>query len=85
MVDILKMGSGSLANLQQAMNTTGHNIANVNTEGYSRQSVNFETHDYQRYGFGFMGQGYRISIPRLIRPCAWPWKTSIPCRPALPI
>jgi flagellar hook-associated protein 1 FlgK len=61
MVDILKMGSGSLANLQQAMSTTGHNIANVNTEGYSRQSINFETHDYQRYGFGFVGQGSRIA------------------------
>lgn len=61
MVDILKMGSGTLANLQQAMSTTGHNIANVNTEGYSRQTVNFETHDYQRYGFGFVGQGSRIA------------------------
>src|SRR5699024_7291890 len=26
-----------------ALYTTGHNIANVNTEGYSRQRVNFET------------------------------------------
>src|SRR5690625_2520146 len=28
---------------QGALYTTGHNIANVNTEGYSRQRVNFET------------------------------------------
>ncbi|MDF2683781.1 MAG: flgK [Brevibacillus sp.] len=28
---------------QSALNTTGHNIANANTEGYSRQRVNMET------------------------------------------
>lgn len=61
MVDILKMGSSTLSSLQQAMSTTGHNIANVNTDGYSRQSVQFETADSQRYGFGFVGQGSRIN------------------------
>ncbi len=33
---------GLLAN-QMAMDTTGHNIANVNTDGYSRQRVNTQT------------------------------------------
>lgn len=61
MVDILRMGASTLSSLQQAMSTTGHNIANVNTEGYSRQTVNYETTDYQRYGFGFVGQGTRIA------------------------
>lgn len=61
MVDILRMSAGTLSYLQQAMSTTGHNIANVNTEGFSRQTVNFETNDYQRYGFGFVGQGSRIA------------------------
>jgi len=61
MVDILRLGSNTLSSLQQAMNTTGHNIANVNTEGYSRQAVQFETQDYARFGFGFVGRGSRIS------------------------
>lgn len=60
MVDILRLGSSTLSSLQQAMSTTGHNIANVNTDGYSRQSVQFETHNSQQYGFGFVGQGSRI-------------------------
>lgn len=60
MVDILKIGASTLSSLQQAMNTTGHNIANVNTDGYSRQSVQFETTESQRYGFGFIGQGSKI-------------------------
>ncbi|MDY6982301.1 MAG: flagellar hook-associated protein FlgK, partial [Pseudomonadota bacterium] len=65
MVDMLRIGSNSLLNIQHAMNTTGHNIANVNTEGYSRQTVNVVTNGYQSLGFGFVGQGARIdSITR---------------------
>lgn len=61
MVDILKMGSNNLLSLQQAMSTTGHNISNVNTEGFSRQTVHFESATPQRYGTGFIGQGAQIS------------------------
>jgi flagellar hook-associated protein 1 FlgK len=65
MADILRIASSSLLNIQHAMSTTGHNIANVNTEGYSRQSVNIITNKYQGMGFGFLGQGSRIeSITR---------------------
>jgi flagellar hook-associated protein 1 FlgK len=65
MADILRIGSSALLNIQHAMSTTGHNIANVNTEGYSRQSVNVIANDYQGMGFGFLGQGSRIqSITR---------------------
>lgn len=60
MVDMLRLGSNTLSNLQQALSTTGHNIANVNTEGFSRQTVQFETHDSQQFGFGFVGQGSRV-------------------------
>lgn len=65
MVDILKMGSNSLLSIQQALSTTGHNIANVNTEGFSRQTVHFGTVNPARVGFGFIGQGATIlSIER---------------------
>jgi flagellar hook-associated protein 1 FlgK len=40
MTDLLNVGARSLVNIQQLLGTTGHNIANVNTEGYSRQTVN---------------------------------------------
>jgi len=60
MVDILKMGSSSLQSLQQALSTTGHNISNVNTEGFSRQSIHFGTHDPQSFGSGYIGQGAKV-------------------------
>jgi len=60
MVDVLKMGANSLINLQRAITTTGNNIANVNTDGYSRQTVHFGTTPAQDMGFGFIGTGSTI-------------------------
>ncbi|SDQ25169.1 flagellar hook-associated protein 1 FlgK [Virgibacillus subterraneus] len=39
----LEMAKQALSAQQSALYTTGHNISNANTEGYSRQRVNFET------------------------------------------
>jgi len=39
----LEMAKQALFTQQMGLYTTGHNISNVNTEGYSRQRVNFET------------------------------------------
>jgi len=36
---MMSVGKQSLANSQAALQTTSHNVANVNTEGYSRQCV----------------------------------------------
>jgi flagellar hook-associated protein 1 FlgK len=41
--DVLNMGKTSLATHQTLMEVTGNNIANVNSEGYSRQSVELGT------------------------------------------
>ncbi|MGZ3718921.1 MAG: flagellar hook-associated protein FlgK, partial [Bdellovibrionota bacterium] len=38
-VNLFNIGKSGLMVTKQAMTTTGHNIANVNTEGYSRQDV----------------------------------------------
>lgn len=38
----LEMAKQALSTQQSALYTTGHNIANANTEGYTRQRVNFE-------------------------------------------
>lgn len=46
--------------LQQAINTTGHNISNVNTPGYSRQSVHFATQPAQFLGGSYLGSGTTI-------------------------
>ena len=43
MASIFDVGSSALTSLQRAISTTGHNIANVNTEGYSRQQVEFSS------------------------------------------
>ena len=65
MADLLRLGAGSLQNWQSALNTTGHNIANANTEGYSRQTVEIGTARALRFGFGYVGQGAEIvSIER---------------------
>jgi flagellar hook-associated protein 1 FlgK len=55
--DTLNIGTSALLSLQRAISTTGHNIANVNTEGFSRQRVEFATLPAQRFGDTFIGTG----------------------------
>ena len=65
MSDSLSIGTSALSALQRAISTTGHNIANVNTEGYSKQSVIFGARPPQDIGVGFLGSGTQIeSIDR---------------------
>lgn len=40
MADLLNIGSSALSAAQMGLDLTGHNIANVGTDGYSRQRVN---------------------------------------------
>src|SRR5688500_6444386 len=40
--DTLSLGSRSLSTYRKAIDTTGHNLANVNTEGYTRQRLIIE-------------------------------------------
>lgn len=61
MVDVLKTGASTLLSMQRALATTGHNIANVTTEGYSRQNVEFASNGGQNTGFGFLGKGAGIT------------------------
>ncbi len=44
-----------------ALQTVGHNIANVNTAGYSRQNVELKSSGYQQMGSGFFGKGVDIA------------------------
>ena len=47
--------------MQKALATTGHNIANVGTEGYSRQSLNFESRELLAGPYGLVGNGVQAS------------------------
>jgi len=59
--DILSIGTSALLSLQRAISTTGHNIANVNTDGYSRQRVEFAALLPEATGAGFLGTGVTIA------------------------
>lgn len=57
MGSILQTGISALNTFQRQLTTTGHNIANVNTEGYSRQRVDMGTREAQQLGTNFIGNG----------------------------
>src|SRR4029079_18841933 len=57
MADLLATGLSSLRAMQRALDTTAHNIANVSTEGYTRQDVQFDTGKPQSYGGNWIGNG----------------------------
>jgi flagellar hook-associated protein 1 FlgK len=57
---ILNIGTQALQANQVALQTIGNNIANVNTVGYSRQSVIMATVAGQYTGAGYVGKGVDI-------------------------
>src|SRR5437868_1033674 len=65
----LNMASNALRSFQRALDTTGHNIANVNTAGYSRQSVTFSPTPSANFysGGGMMALGTGVTIMSLSR------------------
>ena len=66
MTDLLNNGKSALFAFQRALSTTSHNIANVNTDGYSRQRVNFESVSGDLQTVNATGRGVFVSnIERL--------------------
>lgn len=66
MADLLLTASSGLRAFQQALNVTGHNIANVKTEGYNRQRVEISAGTPQLSAGGYVGTGARTtSIERV--------------------
>lgn len=57
----LNIASRALTTNLAALQVVGNNIANVNTEGYSRQNVALKTSGYQERSNGFFGQGVEIA------------------------
>lgn len=61
MAGFLTTGLSALIGARSALDVVGHNIANVNTPGYSRQRVNFVPQTPQSTPIGFIGSGVRAS------------------------
>jgi flagellar hook-associated protein 1 len=57
MPSLLNIGYSALLANQQVLRTTGNNIANVNTQGYTRQQVQLEARQGVDYGGGYYGGG----------------------------
>ncbi|CAH0525156.1 flagellar hook-associated protein FlgK [Vibrio hippocampi] len=62
--DLLNLGTQSVLTAQRQLGTTGHNISNANTEGYSRQSVIQGTSDPRMYGGQTYGMGVHVENVR---------------------
>ncbi|MBP6406682.1 MAG: flagellar hook-associated protein FlgK, partial [Ramlibacter sp.] len=60
-MSLLNVGSRALLANQVALQTAGNNIANVNTQGYSRQSVVLQTVPGQFTGGGYIGKGVDVA------------------------
>src|SRR5690606_41554893 len=60
MPDMLNVSVSGLRAFQRALETTSHNIANVATPGYSRQSVNLATSQPELFGSSALGTGVTV-------------------------
>ncbi len=66
MAGILNTSLSGMRAFQSALDITGHNIANANTPGYSRQVANFTARPGVGSGVGYIGSGTQIaSIERM--------------------
>ena len=61
---ILGIGASALSAAQAGLLTAGHNIANANTTGYSRQTIDQAANLPLSTGSGFFGQGVHVETVR---------------------
>lgn len=66
MSDLLNTGVSALLSYRKALDTAGHNIANVNTPGFSRQRVELVSRLGGPQGDGYIGSGVSSSTVRRI-------------------
>jgi flagellar hook-associated protein 1 FlgK len=57
---LMSIGIRTMTANYAALQTTGHNIANANVDGYSRQQAEFVTSSGQFTGAGFFGKGVSV-------------------------
>ncbi|CUI05017.1 flagellar hook-associated protein FlgK [Massilia antarctica] len=58
--NLLNIGKSGLFAAQVGLSTAGHNIANANVAGYSRQTVIQASGTAQAFGYGFVGSGTEV-------------------------
>jgi flagellar hook-associated protein 1 FlgK len=63
-MSIFSIGKGALSAAQAGLLTAGHNIANANTAGYSRQRIEQITNPAQYTGGGYLGSGTQVATIR---------------------
>ncbi len=67
MADLLNIGISGLSVSQKSLSTTGNNITNANTPGFSRQRVNLTPQTEQFIGVGYVGSGVQVqNIERMV-------------------
>lgn len=66
MSGLIGIGLSALRAAQTGLATTGHNIANVNTAGYSRQETILTPSNALYSGNGYVGQGVTVSTVRRV-------------------
>nr|MBP8149412.1 flagellar hook-associated protein FlgK [Limnohabitans sp.] len=60
MSDLLSIGSSGVNAYQRALATVSNNIANVNTDGYTRQDVSLAANQPRQMGNSYLGTGARF-------------------------
>lgn len=58
---VLETGITGLLAAQRQLSVTSHNIANVGTDGYSRQRAELATQQPQFQGYGYLGSGVSVT------------------------
>ena len=61
MSSLMSIGMRGMTAATASLDVTGHNIANANVKGYSRQQANLETAVGQFSGSGFFGKGVNVT------------------------
>ena len=65
MTDMTGIAGNAVSVYQQALTTVSNNIANVSTDGYSRQDVSLSAVPVTKYGAAFLGSG--VGLDRIKR------------------
>jgi flagellar hook-associated protein 1 FlgK len=60
-MSVLQTGVTGLLAAQRQLSVASHNIANANTEGYSRQRAELAAQQPQFHGFGYLGSGVTVN------------------------
>ena len=73
---LLNIGQRALMANYAALQVTGNNVANANTPGYSRQTVQLATAFSQQTGNGFFGKGVDVTA---VTRASTTWRAAVSC------